>query len=179
MTEKPLSPKQQRFAEEYIIDLNGAAAARRAGYSERNAADQARQNFALPKVQAAIQAAMAKRSQRTAITADRVLEELAKIGFASIRSVVRWGDTVAVLDPEAAEVRTVSGVALVGSDKLSADEAAAIAEVSQTKDGQIRVKMHDKQAALVSLGRHLGLFTDKVEATGNVSVTIKKYELGD
>ena len=62
-------------------------------------------------------------------------------------------------------------VTIVDADKISDEAAAAVAEVSQTVNGALRVKMHDKHAALVSLGRHLGLFTDhvKVDAVYGIS----------
>jgi phage terminase small subunit len=46
---------------------------------------------------------------------------------------------------------------------ISDEAAAAVAEVSQTVNGALRVKMHDKHAALVSLGRYLGMFDDRVQ----------------
>ncbi len=57
-------------------------------------------------------------------------------------------------------------VQLVSSEEIDDDTAAAIAEISQNSTGGIKLKMHDKKAALVDLGRHLGLFTDKMELTG-------------
>jgi hypothetical protein len=62
-------------------------------------------------------------------------------------------------------------VTIVDADKISDEAAAAVAEVSQTVNGALRVKLHDKHAALVSLGRHLGLFTDhvKVDAVYGIS----------
>ena len=62
-------------------------------------------------------------------------------------------------------------VTIIDADKISDEAAAAVAEVSQTVNGALRVKMHDKHAALVSLGRHLGLFTDhvKVDAVYDIS----------
>ena len=62
-------------------------------------------------------------------------------------------------------------VTIVDADKISDEAAAAVAEVSQRVNGALRVKMHDKHAALVSLGRHLGLFTDhvKVDAVYGIS----------
>jgi hypothetical protein len=54
-------------------------------------------------------------------------------------------------------------VTIVDADKISDEAAAAVAEVWQTVNGALRVKMHDKHAALVSLGKHLGLFTDNVQ----------------
>ena len=54
-------------------------------------------------------------------------------------------------------------VTIVDADKISDEAAAAVAEVCQTVNGALRVKLHDKHAALVSIGRHLGLFRDHVK----------------
>lgn len=77
-----LTEKQKRFVEEYIIDLNGAQAAIRAGYSPKTACCIASENLAKPAIQAALQQAIQERSKRTEVTADRVLEELAAVAFA-------------------------------------------------------------------------------------------------
>ena len=70
---KPLSTKQRRFVEEYLVDLNGTQAAIRAGYSPRTARQIASENLSKPDIADAIAEAQAARSQRTQITADRVL----------------------------------------------------------------------------------------------------------
>jgi phage terminase small subunit len=54
-------------------------------------------------------------------------------------------------------------VTIVDADKISDEAAAAVAEVSQTVNGALRVKLHDKHAALVSIGKHLGMFVDRVQ----------------
>lgn len=64
------------------------------------------------------------------------------------------------------EVREYERVAVMPSDKLSTDKKKAIAGTKQTKNG-IEIKMHDKVRALELLGRHLGLFKDKVEVSGS------------
>jgi phage terminase small subunit len=84
----PLTPRQQRFVEEYLCDLNGKQAAIRAGYSPKTAEVQAAQTLRIPKVQAALSAALARRSQRTAITQDTVLRELAVLAQSDIRDYV-------------------------------------------------------------------------------------------
>jgi phage terminase small subunit len=71
-----LTAKQARFVQEYLVDCNGAAAARRAGYSVHRADRQAQENLRKPAVAAAIAEAQAKRAERTQITADWVLERL-------------------------------------------------------------------------------------------------------
>ena len=86
--ETELTPKQRAFVREYLIDLNATQAAIRAGYSEKAARSVAAENLTKPNIASAIDAAMKLRAERTDITADRVLKELAKIGFADIRKAV-------------------------------------------------------------------------------------------
>jgi phage terminase small subunit len=181
-----LTPKQQRFVEEYLVDLNATQAAIRAGYSKRSAEVEGCRLLKNAKVSAEIDAALQARSDRTQITADRVLTELGKIGFSDIRKAVRWQPNVTgmVEDPDTGEARMAitNEVALVGSDVIDDDTAAAIAEVSQTAQGGLKVKLHDKRAALVDIGRHLGMFKDKIEHSGpngGPIVTKATHELTD
>ena len=83
-----LTPKQQRFVEEYLVDLNGAQAAVRAGYSVHTAKQIATENLAKPYLQAAIAEARKQQQERTQITADRVVKELGLIAFADPRELV-------------------------------------------------------------------------------------------
>lgn len=71
--ERKLTPKQERFVEEYLVDLNGSAAARRAGYSEKTSGPIAQQLLAKTSIQEAIAARRAERSERIGITADEVV----------------------------------------------------------------------------------------------------------
>lgn len=162
-----LTNKQRRFVEEYLVDLNATQAAIRAGYSSRTAASIGEENLRKPEIAKAVQEAQAERSRRTEITQDMVLRELAKIGFSDIRRVVRWGSTeLRVADAEedgATEVH--HGLALIGADDVDDDTAAAIAEISEGREG-LKVKLHDKKGALVDIGRHLGMFKDRVEHSG-------------
>lgn len=155
-----LTAKQQRFVDEYLIDLNATQAAIRAGYSEKTARSISNENLTKPDIQAAIQKGMEARSGRVAITQDMVLRELAKIGFSDIRKVVRWGETqlrMAGGDDEGDAMVPYHGLALIDSAQIDDDTAGAIAEVSQGKEG-LKVKLHDKKGALVDIGRHLGMF---------------------
>lgn len=88
MAQRKLNPKQQRFVEEYLIDLNATQAAIRAGYSPKTATAIASENLAKPNISAAIACAMAERSKRTGITQDRILEELAKVAFIKLTDIV-------------------------------------------------------------------------------------------
>ncbi|MGY2271036.1 MULTISPECIES: terminase small subunit [Pseudomonas] len=156
-----LTAKQQRFVDEYLIDLNATQAAIRAGYSKRTARQIADQNLSKLDIKAALEKRMQSRSARTEITQDMVLRELAKIGFSDIRKVVRWGETqVRMVDGEEGEAEDMvpyHGLALIDSTEVDDATAAAIAEVSQGRDG-LKVKLHDKKGALVDIGRHLGMF---------------------
>jgi len=140
-----LSPKQQRFVEEFLIDLNATQATIRAGYSAKSARDIGCENLTKPNIQDAIQKAQAERSQRTQITADRVLEEYARIGFSNIKHYITWKD---------------HSIIVIASDDISEDDAACISAVSQTiteTGSRIKFKLHDKIGALDSLARHLGI----------------------
>jgi phage terminase small subunit len=148
-----LSAKQARFVEEYLIDLNATQAAIRAGYSEKGATVRGSELLANRKVADAIAAAQGKRSKRTEITQDRVLRELARIGFSDIRKAVSWGSTPeAIIDGQA-----IYPVELNPSAEIDDDTACAISEVALTAQG-VRLKMHDKLSALEKIGKHLGMF---------------------
>ena len=155
-----LTDKQARFVEEYLIDLNATQAAIRAGYAESSAKDCGWENLQKPAVQAALHEAMDARSKRTAITADRVLQELAHLGFARMDDYAEWGP---------------KGVTLKQSEGLTEDQLRAVGEVSETvtqHGGTIRFKLHDKLGALEKLGKHLGLFVERVEHSGSVNTGV-------
>lgn len=164
-----LTPQQQRFVEEYLVDLNATQAAIRAGYSRDTAEQQGCRLLRNVQVGKSVSDAMAERSVRTRVTADRVLTELARIGFGDIRSVVAWRANTAETGKEdedgVPETRSFNEVELIGSDIIDHDAAAAIAEISQTKDGALKVKMHNKVSALQEMGKHLGI-AQKLEHSG-------------
>lgn len=160
-----LNAKQARFVEEYLIDLNATQAAIRAGYSENSAYSQAHDLLKKPEIETAIQEAQKRRSERTQVTQDMVVDELRKIGFSDIRKVAAWGERPVLEDlHEDDDLRTYP-VELIASENIDDDTAAAVSEVSLTAQG-VKVKMHDKRSALVDLGKHLGMFVQRVEHTG-------------
>ena len=151
-----MTKKQKRFVEEYLIDLNATQAAIRAGYSPATAKEIGCENLTKPNIAAAVSQAMAARSRRTGINQDRVLQELARIGFAKITDVV---------DPETAKIRPDASdddLACIQSIKIKPSEFGTEREV----------KLYDKKSALVDLGKHLGLFKDKVELNGDMDLHI-------
>jgi phage terminase small subunit len=184
--ESELTAKQRAFVREYLIDLNATQAAIRAGYSEKTAYSQGERLLRNVEVQRAISAAMKIRADRTDITADRVIKELAKIGFADIRKAIKWQGTLVTEEdsPDGGDTLVIKNVVtnnvmLISSDDIDDETAGAISEISQNSNGGIKLKLHDKRAALVDLGKHLGIFTEKVEVTGKDGGPIKTESTSD
>ncbi|AGI32729.1 TPA: terminase small subunit [Mannheimia haemolytica] len=131
-----LTDKQKRFVEEYLIDLNATQAAIRAGYSEKTAYSIGEENLRKPEIRSAIQEAQNKRSERTQITQDDVLNGLLEvIAMSTGKKIVTETDVAKNDNGE-----------LVGFDiaKTKFEPAAA-------------------NKALELLGKHLGMFKDKVD----------------
>ncbi len=118
-----LTAKQQRFVDEYLIDLNATQAAIRAGYSQKTARQIGNRMLTNVDIQSAIAKRMGDRSGRVEITQDMVLRELAKIGFSDIRKVVRWGETqVRMVDGEddgPEDMVPYHGLALIDSTEVT------------------------------------------------------------
>lgn len=170
-----LTAKQEMFVKEYLVDLNATQAAIRAGYSEKTAEVIGHENLRKPNIASAIKKAMDERSERTEITQDRVLQELAKIGFSNINDFLsfRTERGVVAYDGDAPVFGYQDVIELKPSDEV---DGAVISEVRHTRDG-IAFKLHDKVAALDKIGRHLGMFTDKVEISGNLTLEEMLEEL--
>lgn len=207
---KPLTDKQQRFVDEYLIDLNATQAAIRAGYSAKTAEQQGPRLLGYAGVRDAIAAGKAARSERTGITADDVVERFRLIATADPRELIEYrrgacrychgqnhdyqrtrgelakaravweasqkknstetfdeqgGDGYNATKPPHPDCPECFGEGLErvyvhDTRRLSPAALALYAGVKVTKDG-IEVKMHDQAAALVNLGKHLGLFDEK------------------
>ena len=134
-----MTPRQQRFVEEYLIDLNATQAAIRAGYSPKTAGQMGDENLKKPQIKAAIDAAMAERSKRTEISQDYVLNVIKE-------TVERCSQAVPVLDKKGQPVFV------------------------KTPDGELHPAYKYEPFAVLKgaelLGKHLGLFTDKMELSG-------------
>lgn len=165
----PLPPRQARFVDEYLIDLNATQAAIRAGYSPKTAVVQGPRLLGKVSVAEAIQAGKLKRSEATGITAARVLQELGRIAFFDHRKLYREDGTLkrpSELDDETAAV--VSGIEVIEKE---ADSALDEDEDGNPVRKQIpmftkKTKTFDKNTALTLAMRHLGMLTDKTEVTG-------------
>lgn len=156
-----MTQKQKRFIEEYLIDLNATQAAIRAGYSPDTAQQTGSENLSKPVIRAQIDRAMAERSKRTGVNAERVVQELAKIAFVNAAEVI---------DPKTATVK---------EDALPEDTAAIQSVKVKTfgEDGLEReIKMADKLKALELLGKHLGMFKDRIELSGGLDTEKSKLD---
>lgn len=153
-----LTPKQQRFVREYVIDLNATQAAIRAGYSARNADKIGPRLVGKSRVRAAIDEALRMRAEATNITAERVLLELARIAFADARKL---------FDDDGA---------LIPVHKLPDGVAASIASIEVVeKDGGHRlhkIRLTDKRGALELLGKHLALFVERLQISDAPDATV-------
>lgn len=152
-----LTEKQKRFADEYLIDLNATQAALRAGYSKKTAYSIGQENLKKPEIQTYIQERQKEREKRTEITQDQVLAELAKIGFASITDFLEYKTVQRVIEYRNGEP-VIDWAMMVDAIDSSEVDGAAISEISVSKDGTFKFKLHNKLDALDKLGRHLGLF---------------------
>ena len=157
-----LTNKQKAFVKEYLVDLNATQAAIRAKYSKKTAGAIGEENLKKPDIAKAIQAEMDKRGKRTEITADKVLQELAKLGFADIRNVFNEHGQLLPIHMLPAEVAaSISSIEVVTTRIPGSDPV----EVEHTS----KIKFWDKRGSLELLGKHLKLFTDKVEISGRLS----------
>lgn len=152
-TRAKLSASRERFCQEYLLDLNATKAYARA-YPDSNLKS-ARTNgprlLANAGIQERIQQLMEKRAERTEVSQDRVIKELVALAFSDLRRLARWdGNTVTLLD----------------SQVIDPMAAKAVAEVGEGAEGRVRIKLHNKLEALITLGKHLGMFTERLQITG-------------
>lgn len=173
-----LTPKQERFVAEYLIDLNATQAAIRAGYSAKTAKQAGSENLSKPDVAEAVQAAMKQREQRTEITQDRVLKELARIAFFDIRRLYREDGTMK--DPHEMDADTAAAIASIEvKEELDRDDGVTEEHEPQAHGGSLKrrrgslvagytlkTKVFDKGSALQLAMRHLGMLNDKMALTG-------------
>ena len=154
-----LTEKQQRFVDEYLIDLNATQAAIRAGYSAKTAQEQGSHNLSKLMVQQAIAEQMADRSRRTGVNQDRIVLELARIAFAKITDIV---DSEGKIKSTA----TDDDLACIESVKYKGSESETSSSVER------EVKLSSKLKALELLGKHLGMWNDKLDVNVSIPVVI-------
>lgn len=170
-----LTPKQIRFVQEYLIDLNQTQAAIRAGYSEKTAAEQASRLLTNVNVSEAVQAAMKARSERTEIDADWVLKRLARDATADLADLYDdAGQLLPVKEwPMAWRTGLVAGIETVqereGTDAEGKPEFVTVR----------KVKLLDRTKLVELIGKHVdvGAFKDKIEHSGEIKTPELKLVL--
>lgn len=156
---RKLTDKQKKFVEEYLIDLNATQACIRAGYSPKTAMEQGYQLLQKTSVQEAIAERMAARSRRTGVNQDRVVLELAKIAFVRMPDVV---DSNGRIKQDAS------------ADDLSCIESIKYKKSDNEFGGSVEreVKVASKLKALELLGKHLGMWNDKLDVNVTAPIVI-------
>lgn len=162
----PLSDKRRRFVAEYLKDLNATQAAIRAGYSPRTANRQGSRLLSDADILAAVTDAKAKRAEAVEVDAEQVLRELCLLGFSDMGTFLRLGE---------------DGQARLDWSDLPQGATRAIQEITQEEfmDGsgddarpvrRTKFKLYSKQAALDSIAKHLGMFVERHEHSGKLTV---------
>lgn len=174
-----MTNKQKAFVDEYLIDLN-ATRAYKAVYKNVKSDDVAAVNgnrlLRNAKVEEYLNKRMKDREKRTEITQDKVLNELAQIAFTNgsdfakvVEKPVLKEDGSVLLDPVTEEPIYYKTVEMALTDELPEEKKKAIAGIKMGKNG-IEVATCDKVRALELLGRHLGMWNDKLKVDGDVNV---------
>ena len=163
-----MNDKQMAFAREYVVDYNATKAAIRAGYSEKSAYSQAHDLLKKPEIMAKISELEAKAARRTEISKDMVLRELARVAFVDPRKL--FDENGRPKDLESLDDDTAAALASVDIlEEYDFDDGNRVL-IGHTK----KYKWADKLRALEMLGKHLGMFTDKVHVEGSVDTGADK-----
>lgn len=167
-----MTPKQALFVQEYMVDANATQAAIRAGYSARTAQRIGSENLSKPVIAEAIAKARNERSERTKITADDVVEELARIGFANMGDFVQPDGRPKLEALSSCQWAAVSEITSETYMEGKGEDARPVKRV--------RIKLHDKLAALDKLARHLGMYNGKLTVRGDaenpITVLIREIQ---
>lgn len=160
MTDSPLTEQQLKFIDEYLIDQSVGKAAIRAGYKADWACSQGSRLLADPRVKAALAEARKDLGDRLGITPERVLRELALIGFANLKDYVTTDE---------------DGDTDIDLSSLSREQAGALAIQYEVVKGKhktkvTKVKQADKTAALLAIAKYLGMAKETVEHTGKLTL---------
>lgn len=163
-----LNNKQRTFCREYIVDLNGTQAAIRAGYSEKTAKQVGSRLLTNVDVQSEVGRLIDERNKRTEVTADRVINQLAKIAFMDMKDFVDWGteERKIFIDGEV-ETIPVDYVRMRERDRI---DGTLIQSIKMGKHGTI-VEFPDRMKALEALAKHTGVYDDRP----NVNVDVNGF----
>lgn len=167
MSKSGLNTKQETFCREYIVDLNATQAAIRAGYSTKTAKVMGHENLTKPDIQKFIAVLMDERGKKTEITAERVVQELAKVAFASMRHFIRVDENgqpqidLGATDNDNLDALMEVQTETVLESRGSGDERE-FDTIRKTK-----IKLHNKLGALHELAEHTGVFAKRDKDQAN------------
>lgn len=168
-----LTEKQDKFCREYISNGGNATEAYRQAFNTEKMRPEtvnrsAKELKDTPKIAARIEQLKAPALKKFNVTRERVIGELARIGFSDMRDLVNWDETQ---------------ITIKDSQSLPDEAAACIAEISETltlKGSTKKIKLHNKVAALVKLGEDLGMFKNASnDSTASLTVVLKQYNAPD
>lgn len=165
-TSEGLTPQQSRFVDEYLVDLNGTAAYKRAGYKATGKAAEACAARLLGDARVAriVKNRMEERSKRTEITADVILHELLRIARADVsQAFTETGDLKPLHEIPEDVRRAISGIEVIVERDRETGETAGMLK---------KVRFWDKTKGLELLGKHLKLFTEKHEHSGGINLNV-------
>lgn len=169
-----LTDLQKRFCEEYLIDLNGTEAAKRAGYKGKSAASQASRLLTNDKISQYISQLKASRAEKTQTDSERVLQELRSIGFSNIKKVASWDaeGAMTVVPSEEMPDEVAASIESIKMEKITLftktnkaynEDGEREDEVEETIKTTLTVKLHKKNPALLLIMRHIGMLGEKDE----------------
>lgn len=168
-----LTAKQQRFVDEYLVDLNATQAAIRAGYSQKTARQVGAENLTKPVIADAVAKAQASRSDRVQIDSDWVLTRLASEATADLADIY----------DEDGGLKPVHDWPLIWRQGLVAGIEAV--EEFETVDGERRsigmvrkVKLSDRIKRIELIGKHVDVqaFKDQIEHKGGINLNVNKED---
>ena len=163
-----LTPKQARFVDEYLVDLNATQAAIRAGYSSKRADAMGHENLRKPEIAAALKERMDKRAERTQIDADWILKRLAQDATADVADLYDENGNLRPVHewPMAWRTGLVAGIDTV-QERIGTDEDGKPEYATVRK-----VRLADRTKMLELIGKHIdvGAFKDRIEHSGKIGL---------
>lgn len=163
---KTLTDKQAKFVTEYLVDLNATQAALRAGYSKKTAHRTGQENLQKPPIAEAIAAKQEKLQKKTEITIERVIQEYKRLAFV---------DPTKIWDKNG----KIKSIHKMDEDTRRAIAGMEISTIGNTLETLKKIKLWDKTKALDSLAKHLGMFVERREITGNLGLQVEVVNYGD
>jgi phage terminase small subunit len=164
--EDALTVRELRFCEEFVIDLHATRAAARAGYSRRTARTIGSRLLQKPHVATVIDQLIAERSERTRVTADRVVQELAVVAFSDMRDFAA---------NESGQMRLSAGAPSHAARAVAAIKRRRRTDSEGITEATVEFRLWNKLEALRQLAPHVGLVTSRTELTGKAGDPIAHF----